>query len=250
VSRRPRNPSSVARGGARSGRRVPGAAASGARRPSRAAGRGEPVGEALVRAGRKLFSEHPVDAVAIDDIVREAGVAKGSFYKHFPDKEALLAAVVRRIRQRIEGEVGAANAEVTDPPRRVARAICVYLRFVAEEPEQGGVLVRNDRSGQTLPSLKLNQGTVDDVRSGLAQGRFSVPTVEAGALFILGVGHAGLTRFTGDRGAASNIWIAQQLCQLVLRGLGVAQPEAELIAAQAAEEILRRPRTPATAEPA
>ena len=30
------------------------------------------------------------------------------------------------------------------------------------------------------------------------------------------------TRFNGDRGAASNIWIAQQLCQLVLRGLGVA----------------------------
>jgi AcrR family transcriptional regulator len=62
-----------------------------------------------VRAGRKLFSEHPVDAVAIDDIVREAGVAKGSFYKHFPDKEALLAAVVRRIRQRIEGEVRGAS---------------------------------------------------------------------------------------------------------------------------------------------
>jgi AcrR family transcriptional regulator len=253
MSRRSRNPSPVAaapRSGLRSGRRGSQGAESGKGRPSRAAGREEPVGEALVRAGRKLFSEHPVDAVAIDDIVREAGVAKGSFYKHFPDKEALLAAVVRRIRDRIEGEVSAANAEVTDPPRRVARAICVYLRFVADEPEQGGVLVRNDRSGQTLPSMKLNKGTVDDVRAGLAQGRFSVPTVEAGALFILGVGHAGLTRFTGDRGAASNIWIAQQLCQLVLRGLGVETSEAELVAAQAAEEILRRPRTPADAEPA
>ncbi len=206
--------------------------------------RDEPVGEALVRAGQKLFSEHAVDAVAIDDIVREAGVAKGSFYKHFPDKEALLAAVARRIRHRIEREVTAANAEETDPARRVARAICVYLRFVADKPEQGGVLVRNDRSGQTLPSMKLNKGTVEDVRAGLAHGRFTVPTVEAGALFILGVGHAGLTRFNGDRGAASNIWIAQQLCQLVLRGLGVAMTEAELIAAQAAEDILRRPRLP------
>jgi AcrR family transcriptional regulator len=253
VSRRPRNPSSAAaapRGRPRSARRARRGAEGGSARPARAAARGEPVGEALVRAGRKLFSEHPVDGVAIDDIVREAGVAKGSFYKHFPDKEALLAAVVRRIRHRIEGEVAAANAEVTDPPRRVARAICVYLRFVAEEPEQGGVLVRNDRSGQTLPSLKLNQGTVDDVRAGLALGRFSVPTVEAGTLFILGVGHAGLTRFTGDRGAASNAWIAQQLCQLVLRGLGVGPSEAELIAAQAAEDVLRRPRSPADSAPA
>ena len=209
--------------------------------PRRAA-RGGPVGQALVRAGQSLFSEHPVDAVAIDDIVREAGVAKGSFYTHFSDKDALLAAVARDIRHRIEVEVTAANAEVTDPARRVARAICVYLRFVADEPEQGGVLVRNDRSGQTLPSMKLNKGTVDDVSAGLAQGRFTVPTVEAGALFILGVGHAGLTRFSGDRHASSNVWLAQQLCQLVLRGLGVAATEAELVAAQAADDILRRPR--------
>jgi AcrR family transcriptional regulator len=214
-----------------------------AARRTRADGRDEPVGEALVRAGQKLFSDHAVDAVAVDDIVREAGVAKGSFYKHFPDKEALLTAVARRIRHRIEREVTDANAHETDPARRVARAICVYLRFVADEPEQGAVLVRNDRSGQTLPSMKLNKGTVADVGAGLAQGRFIVPTVEAGALFVLGVGHAGLTRFNGDRDAASNIWIAQQLCQLVLRGLGVAPAESELIAAQAAEDILRRSRT-------
>ena len=195
--------------------------------------------EALVRAGQKLFSEHPVDAVAIDDIVQEAGVAKGSFYKHFPDKEALLAAVVGRIRDRIEREVTAANEGVGDAARRVARAICVYLRFVADEPEQGGVLVRNDRSGQTLPSMRLNEGTVDDVRMGLSAGRFTVPTVEAGALFILGVGHAGLTRFNGDRDAAGNGWMAQQLVQLVLRGLGVPPLEAELISAQATDEILR-----------
>ena len=212
------------------------------REAPRPTARGEPVSQALVRAGQRLFSEHPVDAVAIDDIVRAAGVAKGSFYKHFPDKDALLAAVARDIRHRIESEVTAANAEVSDPAQRVARAICVYLRFVADDPEQGGVLVRNDRSGQTLPSMKLNKGTVDDVSAGLAQGRFTVPTVEAGALFILGVGHAGLTRFSGDRQASSNVWLAQQLCQLVLRGLGVAPTEAELVAAQAADDILRRPQ--------
>lgn len=203
------------------------------------------VGEALVAAGQTLFAEHPVDAVAIDDIVRQAGVAKGSFYKHFPDKDALLGAIVQDIRGRIEAEVTEANAGVTDPARRVVRGVCVYLRFVSEEPEKGGVLVRNDRS---LPGMEINRGAVNDVTAGLAEGRFLVSTVEAGALFILGVAHAGLIRFNGDRGAASNIWIAQQLCQLILRGLGVPHAEAELIAAQAAEDILRKPRTPPRVE--
>lgn len=199
------------------------------------------VREALVRAGQALFSEHPVDAVAIDDIVGEAKVAKGSFYKHFPDKETLLSTVVERIRDRIEKQVTAANEGVRDPARRVARAICVYLRFVADEPQQGGVLVRNDRTGRTLASLEHHRGTMDDVRAGLDGRRFAAPSTEAGALFILGVGHAGLTRFVGQRGAESNIWIAQQLCQLTLRGLGMSLPEAELVAAQAAEEFIRAP---------
>lgn len=205
---------------------------------TRAELRGASVSAALVRAGQTLFALHPVDAVAIDDVVGEAQVAKGSFYKHFPDKEALLSAVVGRVRDRIERRVRTANAGVEDPARRVARAICVYLRFVAEEPEQGGVIVRNDRSGQTQPSLKLNQGTVDDVAAGLAAGRFNVPSAEAGVLFILGVGHAGLTRFVGQ-GVEANASLAQQLCQLTLRGLGMDLAEAELIAAQAAEEIIR-----------
>jgi AcrR family transcriptional regulator len=213
-------------------------------RDARTEQRGASVGEALVRAGQTLFSQHPVDAVAIDDIVGEAQVAKGSFYKHFPDKEALLGEVVGRIRDRIERQVVAANAGVEDPARRVARAMCVYLRFVADAPEQGGVLVRNNRSGGATPSLALNQGTVDDVTAGLAAGRFTAPSAEAGVLFILGVGHAGLTRFAGQQGAASNTWIAQQLCQLTLRGLGVDLAEAELIAAQAAEEIIRSPDRP------
>ncbi len=199
-----------------------------------------------MRAGQKLFSEHPVDAATIDDIVGEAKVAKGSFYKYFPDKEALLTAVTDLIRHRVEAKVTIANAEVTDPARRVVRGICVYLRFVAEEHEQGGVLVRNDRTGQTAPAMRLNRGTIDDISTGLAQGRFAVSTVEAGALFVFGVAHVGLTRFNGDRGADSNLWIAQELCQLLLRGLGVAPAEAGLIAAQTAEEILRQP--PTTAE--
>jgi AcrR family transcriptional regulator len=210
----------------------------------RKSARREPVRDALVRAGQTLFSRHPVDAVAIDDIVREANVAKGSFYKHFPDKEALLAAVVRRIFGRIEREVTAANAEATDAAARVARAICVYLRYVTEEPEQGGVLVRNNRTGWTLPVVELNPGAAADIRLGLMAGRFIVPTVEAGTLLVQGIAHSGLAHFTGNPGSDANIAIAQQLCQLLLSGLGVPSAEAGQVSAQAADEVLRRPRPP------
>ncbi len=48
--------------------------------------RSERTRAALIAAGRRLFCERPVDAVAIDDIVQAAEVSKGSFYNHFDDR--------------------------------------------------------------------------------------------------------------------------------------------------------------------
>ena len=47
----------------------------------------------LAAAARSLFGRRPVESVTVDDVVEEAGVAKGTFYVHFEDLSALTAAV-------------------------------------------------------------------------------------------------------------------------------------------------------------
>lgn len=49
----------------------------------------------LVSAGAKVFAAHGVQGARIADIAREAGVAMGTLYTHFPDKDALFAEVMR-----------------------------------------------------------------------------------------------------------------------------------------------------------
>jgi AcrR family transcriptional regulator len=44
----------------------------------------------LCDAGLRLFLERGIESVRIDDIVDAAGVAKGSFYRYFADKTALV----------------------------------------------------------------------------------------------------------------------------------------------------------------
>jgi len=202
-------------------------------------GRAARTREALVRAGRELFAERPVDAVAIDDIVRAADVAKGSFYNHFPDREALVRAVTDEIRQDLEAAVHAANAAVDDPARRVARAVCVYQRYAVDEPLRTRVLLRVP-SGFANLSGPRNQGLMEDIAAGLAAGRFIIATQEAGALFVMGVSQAALARTSRDPSTLLATSLAQQMCALLLRGLGVPATEADLIAAQAADEIVRR----------
>ncbi|MGI5134266.1 MULTISPECIES: TetR/AcrR family transcriptional regulator [unclassified Streptomyces] len=48
--------------------------------------------EALVAAAREAFAEHGADA-ALDDIARRANVGIGTLYRHFPQRDELLAAV-------------------------------------------------------------------------------------------------------------------------------------------------------------
>ena len=194
---------------------------------------------ALMAAGQRLFSRSPIDAVTVDDIVQAAEVGKGSFYNHFTDREALARAIASQIRASIEGAVTLANAGVDDPARRLARAVCTYLRYALDEPEQAGVLV-HIHSGHTSLTAPLNHGLVDDLETGLATGRFDIATVESGVLYVLGVTQLALVRIVQTPSQPFAISLSQQMCALVLKGLGLPAAEADQIAAQASDAIVRK----------
>jgi AcrR family transcriptional regulator len=192
---------------------------------------------ALLAAGRQLFADRPFDAVAIDDIVKQADVAKGTFYNHFDDKDALLAAIVADIRGGIEARITHANADVEDPPARIARAVCVYVASAADEPAEGHILIRNDPRGSARESL--NDGLRADLAAGLHSGRLTIPTIDAGLLYVIGIVHSLLLAAVRGRDTARSILTAQQLCMMMLRSFGLDQRDAELIASQAADDIIR-----------
>jgi AcrR family transcriptional regulator len=175
----------------------------------------------------------------VDDIVQAAEVGKGSFYNHFNDRDALVRAISSEIRTSVEGAIGRANEHERDPARRVARAVCSYLRYAVDEPEPARVLVRI-YGGHTSLNLPLNRGLVDDITQGLGEGRFAVPTIEAGVLYVLGVTQLALARLTAEPVQSLAVSLAQQMCALMLRGFGLAAQEADLIAAPASDEIVRR----------
>lgn len=50
--------------------------------------------EALLKAGLEFFLEHGVEVTSIDEIVKRAGVAKGTFYLYFKNKYELLEQVI------------------------------------------------------------------------------------------------------------------------------------------------------------
>lgn len=199
-------------------------------------GRRSRTRQALLAAAQDLFAEHPIDAVAIDDIVRAAKVAKGTFYNHFADRDDLVRTLLVAIRARIEATVDSVNAGVEDPARRVVRGVCAYVRYALDEPRNTRILLRAlPPRGVTVS--RLNKGVLDDLSAGLAAGRFTLATTEAGLLLVLGVSQVAMARAIDDGAVA--LPLAQQLCDMLLKGLGVSADEADRIAAQAADDIIR-----------
>lgn len=67
----------------------------GGRRPGSAAPNSE-ARERVLAAAYNLFSRHGIRAVGVDTIIAEAGVAKMTFYRHFPSKDDLVLAFLQR----------------------------------------------------------------------------------------------------------------------------------------------------------
>jgi TetR/AcrR family transcriptional regulator, regulator of autoinduction and epiphytic fitness len=61
--------------------------------------------DAIVSAVNRLLAEKGFDAMTVDEVAAEVGIAKASLYKHFASKEDLAGAAMVRVLERAMGEI-------------------------------------------------------------------------------------------------------------------------------------------------
>lgn len=82
--------------------------------------------DAIITAVNRLLAEKGFDAMTVDEVAAEVGIAKASLYKHFPSKEDLAAAAMVRVMDRARAfldkrESEAAGTRPIDQLKAVAR---------------------------------------------------------------------------------------------------------------------------------
>lgn len=187
---------------------------------------------ALLAAGFDLMVDRPIDAIAIDEVVARAGVAKGSFFNHFIDKHGFAAAVAATVRLEVEAEVARANAGVADPMARIAGGMAVAARLALDEPRRMTVLLRAQEP-TTSQSHPLNRGLRGDVEAALAQGLLRPEAEGMGVTYWLGLCQMMMAHFIVTRPPRE--LAASQLAGMLvlgLTGLGVPPERAARIAAE------------------
>ncbi len=107
-----------------------------------------PARRRLLDTATRLFYAEGIRAVGIDRIIAEAGVAKATFYNHFPSKDDLVLAYIEE-QDRLGREATAALPK--QPPRKMIAAVmgristaalasdyrgCPFLNAAAEYPDR------------------------------------------------------------------------------------------------------------------
>lgn len=132
---------------------------------------------ALVKAGVEILAEEGVGGLNLRKVARRAGVSEAAPYRHFEDKQALLAAIAKdgfhRLAARMQGALDAAPDDVQSQLLALARA---YVNFGLEHPAHmremfSGLMVQRS----TYPDLQAaadqcKMATCSTIRRGQEQG--------------------------------------------------------------------------------
>jgi AcrR family transcriptional regulator len=116
--------------------------------------------ERVLAAAYKLFSRQGVRAVGVDTIIAQAGVAKMTFYRHFPSKDDLVLAFLQK-RERLwthewlEAEV---KRRAATPRERLLAIFSVFDEWFQREDFEGCSFI-NVLLEMTEPANPVRQAT-------------------------------------------------------------------------------------------
>lgn len=140
--------------------------------------------ERVLEVAKRHFNLHGVSA-SLEEIAREAGVGAGTLYRHFPSREALVAATLHE-RQAELLEISRQVREIPDADAALSRwlqALQTYLRTFNGLPEPLLAAMKEQASPLSLSCEALADVTKDVLTRAQQEGS-ARKTVSANDLFL------------------------------------------------------------------
>ena len=183
---------------------------------------------AILAAAERLFADGRFDEVLMDDVAAEAGVAKGTIYQYFADKEALYLTVLTEgfgeLQRQLRDEVSSPDPE--DRLEHTVRAVVEYMsrnrslfRLMGKGESEGAR--RRGYRDRWRRREELIDAVAEVLRYGEERGAFSVPHLRTDAQILLGMVRSCL-RF--DEGLEPE-QIVREILRVFLHG--VRRPEVD-----------------------
>jgi AcrR family transcriptional regulator len=191
----------------------------------------------LIVIGRRLFADTSYDALSMDDIARQAHVAKGLIYYYFQSKRGYYLAIIKD--SVTELLTLAASGLELPPVDRVQRTIDSYLRY-AEHNQAAYRTIVSGGVGFDTEVHAIRDGVREAVVTTIAEGAYGRADVTA-------LARMGLLSWVCSVEGATLEWIDRPelprdtMCELLVKTLGgVLRAIEELDPAHPAPQPARR----------
>ncbi|MCO6188148.1 TetR/AcrR family transcriptional regulator [Rhizobium sp. L1K21] len=110
--------------------------------------------EALIEAALKLIDEHGSDGVTLSEAARMAGVSPAAPYRHFKDRNSLMAAVAEQGFEAFAGQLEHASAKSNNGPMQKLLDIGeAYLDFARKAPSHYAAMFEAGIAHGSSPAL-------------------------------------------------------------------------------------------------
>jgi AcrR family transcriptional regulator len=180
----------------------------------------------LLEAARKLFSQKGFASTTVSDIVREAGVAQGTFYLYFESKAAVVQRLLRMFDQLVEEEAAARVDDDQHPAETVrARVRAVFrasarhadlLRMLFLDPSIGvAELIRSDRTARE----QRMQAAAQVLRAGMTSGAIHKMEPNLTARLVFAIVEAAVVEWILHGSDTDPEEFAEGLAQILIHGI-------------------------------
>ncbi|WP_162248218.1 MULTISPECIES: TetR/AcrR family transcriptional regulator [unclassified Sphingomonas] len=203
------------------------------RRQEIGAERRERTRQRLLAASARVVAELGEKKASIDDFIRAAGVARGTFYNHYSTREQLIDDLWASIGQAPFHQIQKACESLDDPAARLATEARLVFAS-ATQNEAWGWLVYSMSADNDTVSEDLLSYPRPDLEIGRKQGRFQFDDLSAACDLVVGSVRWGL-RAVLEEGRP--LRCGDSLCVLLLKALSIGDAEAREIVARPLPEL-------------
>lgn len=179
----------------------------------------------LLAATLDLFQLAEKKTVVIDDVVRQAGVARGTFYKYFDSLEVAVAELGQRMADEMIATYTRIFDEVDDEEVRAVAGSVMTLARAAMDPRWGAFTSSVDYVAYFAQSHPLEATVAGSLERARHAAVFRFSSLSAAIDLMVGAAVEGARRLAGEpsHGAA----YARELSAMSAAALGMPPPIAE-----------------------
>ena len=169
----------------------------------------------------------------IDDVVRHAKVARGTFYKYFDSLEQAIEQLALELADEMTADIGAVYEALEDPTLRTATGFQTFLLRAMMNNDWGRFFVHigplNEEDNLITAAIKK------DLRLGLEAGVYTVPSVDIATDLLMGAKIEAIRRIIAGKATLDYI---HRMTEMVLVSFGMTRDDARRAVRTAYDRLL------------